>query len=55
MGIVEKDKRLEELSDLVRKGIPISFTEALEVIDYQGKLKENSPKNKFKRFWKRKK
>ena len=36
---MERDERLEELSELVRRGIPIGFMEALEVIDYQSKLK----------------
>jgi len=31
---------LEELSDSVRKGIPINFIDALAVIDYQEKLRE---------------
>ena len=35
-----KDQRLERLSDLVRMGTPIGFIEALEVMEYQGKLKE---------------
>ncbi len=29
------DDRLEALSDKVRRGIPIGFGEALEVIEYQ--------------------
>ena len=36
-----KDKRLEELSDKVRKGIPVSMGEAIEVIEYQEQLREN--------------
>lgn len=36
-----KDNRLEELSDKVRKGIPISMVEAMEVIEYQEQLKKN--------------
>lgn len=36
-----KDKRLEELSDKVRKGIPVSMGEAMEVIEYQEQLREN--------------
>jgi len=34
-----KDARLEKLSDLTRMGIPIDLAEALEVIEYQTKLK----------------
>ena len=30
-----KDKRLEDLSDKVRMGTPISMSEALDVIEYQ--------------------
>jgi len=33
------DERLEALSDKVRMGIPIDFSEALEVIDYQERLR----------------
>ncbi len=37
---MERDERLEELSELVRMGVPIGFTEAIQVIHYQGKLKD---------------
>ena len=36
-----KDNRLEELSDMVRRGIPIGMGEAMEVIEYQEQLKKN--------------
>ena len=36
-----KDSRLEELSDKVRRGNPISMVEAIEVIEYQEQLKKN--------------
>lgn len=36
-----KDNRLEELSNKVRRGIPISMVEAMEVIEYQEQLKKN--------------
>jgi hypothetical protein len=36
-----KDNRLEELSDKVRRGIPISMVEVMEVIEYQEQLKKN--------------
>lgn len=39
MSNMKRDERLEELSELVRRGIPIGFMEAIEVIDYQSKLK----------------
>jgi hypothetical protein len=35
-----KDQRREELSDFVRRGIPIDFKDALAVIAYQEKLRE---------------
>ena len=35
------DKRLEELSDKVRRGTPISMGEAMEVVEYQEMLKKN--------------
>lgn len=36
-----RDKRLEELSNKVRRGIPISMNEVMEVIEYQEQLKRN--------------
>jgi hypothetical protein len=50
-----RDKRLDELSDMVRMGIPIKMTEALEVIEYQKTLRKNrkqSLKDKFINFFK---
>ena len=35
------DKRLEELSDKVRRGTPILMSEAIEVMEYQEMLKKN--------------
>ena len=48
------DKRLEELSDKVRRGEPIKMSEALEVVEYQEMLKKNkvSLKDKFINFFK---
>ena len=37
------DKRLEDLSDKVRMGTPVSMGEALEVIEYQQMLKKYKP------------
>jgi hypothetical protein len=40
------DKRLEDLSDKVRMGTPVSMSEALEVIEYQQALhsyRKNKP------------
>lgn len=41
---METNQRLEELSEQVRMGNPVSFNEALEVIDYQEKLKSERKK-----------
>ena len=48
------DKRLEELSDKVRRGEPIKMSEALEVVEYQEMLKKNkvSVKDKIINFFK---
>ena len=50
-----KDERLEMLSDRVRRGIPVDFSEAIEVIDYQQRLqqerKNNSWMNRVRRFF----
>ena len=50
-----RDKRLDELSDMVRRGIPIRMEEAIEVIEYQEALRKNrkqSLKDKFINFLK---
>lgn len=44
-----KDERLEKLSDCVRSGIPISFIEIFEVLEYQDKLKKNKNKSFFRK------
>jgi hypothetical protein len=41
-----KDERLEMLSDMVRKGEPIGFGEALEVIEYQQMLQKERESKK---------
>jgi len=48
------DKRLEELSDKVRRGEPIKMSEALEVVEYQEMLKRNKVtlKDRFVNFFK---
>ena len=49
------DKRLEELSEKVRRGIPIKMSDAFEVIDYQETLKAHKKttlKDKFINFFK---
>ncbi len=40
MRTEQEIKRLEELSDQVRMGIPINFSDALEVVEYQTELAE---------------
>lgn len=42
-----KNDRLELLSDMVRKGEPIGFFEALEVIEYQEQLKLERSRESF--------
>ena len=44
------DKRLEELSDKVRRGTPISMSEAMEVVEYQGMLRKNNKQPLKERF-----
>ena len=48
------DKRLDELSDKVRRGEPIKMSEALEVVEYQEMLKKNkvSVKDRIINFFK---
>jgi hypothetical protein len=48
-------ERLEKLSDKVRKGESIDFSEVLEVIEYQEQLKtkrKNSIIERIKHWWK---
>jgi predicted solute-binding protein len=50
-----RDKRLDELSDMVRRGIPIRMEEAIEVIEYQETLRKNKKltlKDRFINFFK---
>ena len=50
-----KDKRLEDLSDKIRRGTPVSMSEAIEVIEYQEALrahKKTTLKDKFINFFK---
>ena len=35
-----KDKRLEDLSDKIRRGTPVSMSDAIEVIEYQEMLRK---------------
>ena len=48
--VVMKNLRLEELSDKVRSGIPIDFTEALEVIEYQEELRKTKKPSLWDKF-----
>lgn len=41
-----KDERLEQLSNMVRNGEPIGFGEALEVMQYQEKLRKERESKK---------
>ena len=49
-----KDKRLEDLSDKIRRGTPVSMSEAIEVIEYQQMLRKNkvSIKDRIINFFK---
>jgi len=41
-------KRLEALSEKVRKGIPINFAEGIEVIEYQERLQADRERKRNK-------
>jgi hypothetical protein len=45
-----KDERLEFLSDEVRKGNPVGMREAMEVVEYQEKLRSQREERSEKRF-----
>lgn len=49
-----KDKRLEDLSDKIRRGTPVLMSEAIEVIEYQQMLRKNkvSIKDRIINFFK---
>lgn len=44
-----KNDRLETLSEMVRRGMPVSMNEALEVIQYQQELKRI--RNEKRKVW----
>jgi hypothetical protein len=49
-----KDERLEILSDKVRRGEPIEFSEAIEVVVYQERLRQERKQSfigKVRRFF----
>lgn len=46
------DVRLEKLSDDIRKGIPVSLIDALQVIQYQEQLKQNKKKSFLNKLFK---
>jgi hypothetical protein len=48
---MKKDRRLEELSDKVRMGEPIDYNDAVEVIEYQEKLREYRKSRPWWKFW----
>ena len=49
-----KDKRLEDLSNKIRRGTPVSMSDAIEVIEYQEMLRKNkvSIKDRIINFFK---
>lgn len=38
---MEKDPILEEISDRIRMGVPVSLSEGIAAIDYQDRLREH--------------
>lgn len=42
------DRRLEEISDKIRKGEPVGMFEALDAINYQETLKKERQSQKFR-------
>jgi hypothetical protein len=48
-----RDERLEEVSDQIRKGIPVNFQDAIAAIDYQNMLRDNRKQrdNWLRRMW----
>ena len=55
LELSDMNERLEMLSNKVRSGEPIDFSEAIEVIHYQEQLKQDRKNssfiNKIKRFF----
>ena len=47
---MSEEEKLEQLLDKVRMGIPIGFTESLEVIEYQENIKKNKKKSFVRRI-----
>ena len=46
---MNRDERLEQLSECVRKGVPLSLSETLAVIDYQNLMKRERVLNSMYR------
>ena len=47
IGEMQIDPYLEEVSDKIRKGIPVSFFEAIDAINYQEAIRIEKKKNSF--------
>jgi hypothetical protein len=50
MEVKMKNERLERLSDDVRRGFPVGFSEAIEVIEYQDQLNTQRKMTLWRRF-----
>ena len=50
---VERDERLERISDLIRSGTPVGFWEAIEVIEYQEALRAERDEIRRNVWWRR--
>lgn len=47
---MERNERLERISDAIRRGVPVTFSEAIEAIDYQDALRRHA---KYNKWWRR--
>ena len=50
---IERDERLERISDLIRQGVPVDFWEAIEAIAYQEDLRAKRDEIRRNVWWRR--
>jgi len=46
---MERDERLEVISDRIRHGIPVGMVEAIAAIDYQAAMRKERENNRWHR------
>lgn len=47
----QEDPLLEKVSDMIRRGIPVTFLEAVAAINYQEKKEAHLHQQRMKKWW----